>query len=340
MKFRDRLVQRVRLGRSLSCLLMLGRPTKSDTTNLTTLTFWQTPQAIFGFSHDRTRRSPLLPVSPELLVPKDSNIVWGNSDILRVQISKSMRLKGKMKGKGGCCSIGIVIVLNGIGLIGRSLLLIIPENLHRNPRQVRLWSNGVSAFPIRPGTLFMCFCLLIASIPPDVEEPLSYPMRVSPPSTTNASTWKRMIPLSPQQCRRYHFSYGDGTDETSLISSAEETLVYPEEPPSEIGDVSVWQTLPIPIDPHSLHTLAEKPPDAVQIENTPTSSTAPPEPPEDIQALLDAKTSQIPVSFIVSREAKLLPFNLSEKHGCVFLGFFDIKDTSVSCHDRMCQMFR
>ncbi|CAL1714543.1 unnamed protein product [Somion occarium] len=167
-----------------------------------------------------------------------------------------------------------------------------------------------------------------SSIPPDVEEPLSYPMRISPPSTTNASTWKRMIPLSPQQCRRYHFSYGDGTDETSLISSAEETLVYPEEPPSEIGDVSVWQTLPIPIDPHSLHTLAEKPPDAVQIENTPTSSTAPPEPPEDIQALLDAKTSQIPVSLIISREAKLLPFNLSEKHGCVFLGFFDIKDTS------------
>lgn len=105
-----------------------------------------------------------------------------------------------------------------------------------------------------------------------------------------------------------------------------EDLVYPDEPvntrdPSE-NPGTIQQDL-------GMEPLV--PQDKVDSEIVPVLPTPLPiTPPDDVQALLDAKESQFPVNVVLSRDSALLPFVLPEEYGCVFLGFFEIKEAKVS----------
>ena len=53
------------------------------------------------------------------------------------------------------------------------------------------------------------------------------------------------------------------------------------------------------------------------------------DPPDEIQALLDAKQSRFPVNLVISKDSTLLPFTLTEQYGCLFLGLFAVNDIKV-----------
>ncbi|KAK7686282.1 hypothetical protein QCA50_010506 [Cerrena zonata] len=166
------------------------------------------------------------------------------------------------------------------------------------------------------------------STPPDNVVPSPYEANAN--SVTDSHNWKRMVPLSSSQSRRTlakkswlmhsHTPDSLGTPVTNNTPSlVEEQLV------EKLVDIdqSIGSGYHSPLLPD---TVTESQNTAIP-SNTTILQPEPvlPDPPDDIQALLDARESRFPVSLVVSRDSTLLPFTLPDKHACVFLGFFEIK---------------
>ena len=87
-------------------------------------------------------------------------------------------------------------------------------------------------------------------------------------------------------------------------------------------DPSVEESCEVPMSDSNGQTV-------IEIHSSPVADI-PLDPPDEVQALLDAKQSRFPVNLIISKDSTLLPYTLKEQYGCLFLGLFAINDMKVS----------